>query len=99
PLNRHARRGTIHPERSDHGRGLPMPLRAVGVHALAPSGPTPQPREVGFGAGFVQEDQLGRIQSRLLTLPRAARLGDRGTVLFAGPECLFLYVSPSLTNA
>ena len=54
--------------------------------------------EVGLGARFVQEDQLGRVKARLPPPPKPTRPRNVGTVLFAGAECLFLYVNPILPN-
>jgi hypothetical protein len=64
------------------------------METLALGGSSPQPGHVGFGPGFVEEDQAGRVEGRLLADPAAAGLPDVGAVLFAGPESLFLYVSP-----
>jgi len=55
--------------------------------------------QVGFRTRFIQKDQLGRIKARLPLAPEAACPRDIGTVLFAGPECLFLYVRPIFPNA
>ena len=57
--------------------------------ASAPAGP------IGFGPGFVQEDQAGRVEARLLADPPAAGSPDVRTVLFAGPESLFYMSGPS----
>ena len=54
--------------------------------------------EVGLGARFIQKDQLGRIKARLLFAPAPPRPGDVWTVLLAGAECLFLYVSSILAS-
>ena len=50
--------------------------------------------EVGLGTRFIQKDQRGRVKTRLLFAPAPTRPGDVWTVLLAGAECLFLYVSP-----
>ena len=55
--------------------------------------------QVGFRTRFIQKDQLGRVKARLPLAPEAARPRDVGTVLFAGAECLFLYVRPIFPNA
>jgi len=52
------------------------------------------PGEVRLGARFIQKDQLGRVKARLPFPPAAPRPCDVWTVLLAGAECLFLYVSP-----
>ena len=55
---------------------------------------TTQAGQVGFGPRFIQKDQLGRVQPRLLFPPAPPRPGDVGAILLAGTECLFLYVRP-----
>ena len=55
---------------------------------------TAETGEVGLGTRFIQKDQLGRVKARLPFAPAAPRPGDVWTVLLAGAECLFLYVSP-----
>ena len=50
--------------------------------------------QVGLGARFIQKDQLSRVKARLPLAPETTRPRDVGTVLLAGAECLFLYVSP-----
>jgi hypothetical protein len=54
---------------------------------------------IGFRARFIEEDQLRRIPPGLLSPPGPPGPADVGTVLFASPERLFLYVSPSRINA
>ena len=67
----------------------PLPFEG----AAAPAG------QVGFRTRFIQKDQLGRVKVRLPLAPEAACPREVGPVLFAGAECLFLYVSPSFSNA
>ena len=69
-------------------------MGAFGMHALSSRSAPSQAGEVGLGAGFVQKDQPGRIEAELAPPPRPARPRDVGTVLLAGPQRLFLYVSP-----
>ena len=45
------------------------------------------------------QGQSGGIQAELAPPPRPARPGDVGAVLLAGPERLFLYVSPIFSSA
>jgi hypothetical protein len=61
--------------------------------------PTTQAGQVGLGTGFVQKDQPGRVKTGLSAPPEPARPGDVRTVLLAGAECLFLYVSPNFSKA
>lgn len=71
-----------------------MTMRSAGMDALALGRATAQTSEVGFSARFIQKNQLGRVQARLPFAPETTGPGDVGAVLLAGPECLFLYVSP-----
>ena len=54
--------------------------------------------QVGLRARFIQKDQPGRVKARLPLAPETPRPRDVWTVLLAGTECLFLYVSPILPN-
>jgi len=98
PLDGHAGGGTVQADRADHGRGLPMALRTWGVDPLTPQGAPAQAGQIGFGTRFVQENQFGRVQTALPTPPGAARPRNVRTVLLAGMECLFLYVSPIFSS-
>ena len=53
-----------------------------------------QAGQIGFGSRFIQKDQFRRIEAGLLPPPALPGFGNVGPVLFAGPESLFLYVSP-----
>ena len=55
---------------------------------------TKQTSQVGFGSRLIQKDQLGRVKAPLALAPEPTRPRDIRTVLLAGAECLFLYVSP-----
>lgn len=68
------------------------------MYPLALEGTSAQTGQVGLGARFIQKDQPGRIEARLPLAPEPARPRDVWTVLFAGAECLFLYVSPIFPN-
>jgi len=74
-------------------------VRALVMHALAALGPPAPAGQIGFGARFIDEDQPRRVPARLLPAPGPAGPRDVRPVLFAGPERLFLYVSPSFANA
>jgi hypothetical protein len=67
----------------------------AGVDTLAALGTATATGHIGFRARFVEEDQPRRIKTGLLTPPGTPRPPDVGAVLFASPERLFLYVSPS----
>jgi len=95
----HAGGRAIPANRANHGGGMPMAVRSLAVDTLAAGRAAAQPRQIGLGPGLIQEDQLGRVEAGLPPPPRPARPGDVRTILFAGPERLFLYVSPSFFNA
>ena len=76
-----------------------MTMRDAGVNALSALGATSQAGHVGLRARFVDEDEPGGIEPELSPTPRAARPRDVRAVLFAGSECLFLYVSPISSKA
>ena len=78
---------------------MPVAVRAAGVDALSARGATPQAGQVGLGARFVEKDQPGGVEAGLAPPPRPARPRDVGAVLLAGPERLFLYVSPIFSSA
>jgi hypothetical protein len=69
-----------------------------GVDAPATLGPATQTGQVGFGSGFIEEDQARQVQRRLPPPPVPSCPGDVRPVLFAGAERLFLYVSPISSN-
>ena len=99
PFDGHAGGGTIEPDRGDHGGGMPVAIRALGMEALASRGAAPQPGHVRFGPRLVEEDEFRRVEALLPPPPEAALAGDVGTVLFASPERLFLKVSPIFSKA
>ena len=90
----HASRRAIQPDGRHHGRGLPMPVGGAGPDSLALGRTSAPTSEVGFGARFIQKNQLGRVQARLPLAPETTSPRDVGAVLCAGAECLFLYVNP-----
>ncbi len=91
--------GAIQADGGDHGGGVPVSVRGAALHARAPQGAAAQAGHVRFRGRFVEEDEPRGIQPALPPLPRPAGLGDVGPVLLAGPECLFLYVSPIFARA
>lgn len=54
------------------------------------TGAAKQPRHVGLGPGFVDEDQLRRIKPGLAHTPCDAGFGDVGPILLGGVDRLFL---------
>ena len=98
PLDGHAGRRAIQADGGEPGRGLPVTVRATGVDALAPPGTSTQAGQVGFRPRFVEEDQACGVKAGLLPPPRPTCPRELRAVLFAGAECLFLYVSPSFAK-
>ena len=78
---------------------MPMAMRGAGVNALSVLGATSQAGQVGLRARLVDEDESGRIPTELSSAPCSACPRDVRAVLFAGSECLFLYVSPIPSKA
>jgi len=93
-INHHAGRAAVPTDGGYHRCRLPMAMRTAGVDSPAQLGPPVQACHVGLRTRFIQEHQLGRIQSQLFTPPLLAGFGYVWAVLLAGPESLFLYVSP-----
>jgi hypothetical protein len=73
---------------------VPMAVRGAGVNPLPTGSASAQPRHVGLGSRLIQKDQFCGVKSRLPPPPCPPRPRDVGTILFAGAERLFLYVSP-----
>ena len=70
----------------------------LGVDTLAFGGTATLTGQIGLGPRFIQKDQFGRVEAGLLPAPSPPRPRNVRTVLFAGPERLFLYVSPILAK-
>ena len=86
-------------ERRQKGRGVPVAERGMAVQALTAWAPAAQRRHVGFDPGFVNKDETGRVDARLIFQPLFPAAPDIGTALLAGDQCLFWCVSPcSCTN-
>ena len=98
-LDGHAGSGTIQADRGDHRRRMPVAIRGAGVDAFSALGATSQTGHIGLRARFIDEDERGRIETKLSPPPRSARSRDVWALLFASPECLFLYVRPICSRA
>lgn len=81
-------------QRTDKGRGLPVPLRRVPPAALAARASSVPQRHVRAGPGLVDEDQRWCAQARLLLAPVLALLSDLYALLLGGVEGLFFNVIP-----
>jgi hypothetical protein len=65
-----------------------VPGRGVIICTLAAWGSSPQAGHIGFGPGFVQENQRMRIQRAAATQPALACSGYARALLLTGAECL-----------
>lgn len=69
------------------------------MQALTTGRSTTKARHIRFRCRLVEEDKTRRVEAALVPPPSAPRPGDIFAVLFAGPERLFLYVSPMFSSA
>jgi hypothetical protein len=83
-INDEGRGDPVLTQPSDERQYFPMPPRHPPDNTLAAFGATAQSRHVGRRAGFINEDQLGRIEKRLLLLPGGARRGNVRPLLLGG---------------
>ena len=76
-------------QRRNECHGHPMAARSIGPKWLAFGPPAMSGRHVGFGPGFVDEDQpLGRY-ALLIFSPLLSPVGDIGPILLAGEDGFF----------
>jgi len=73
----------------NEGQGLPMSPRHAADKSVAAFGAPAQPRHVGGGAGFIDEDQPRRVEIGLRGDPGGARRGHVRTLLLAGVHGFF----------
>ncbi len=66
-----------------------MTMRNLALQALAPKAAAARARHVRGAAGFVDEDELFRIQPLLISPPGFPRGGHVGTILLAGEHAFF----------
>jgi len=71
------------------GENLPVPPGHSADEASAAFGAPAQPRHVGRGPGFIEEDQSGRVEIGLCRNPGGARRGDVRPLLLAGVHDFF----------
>lgn len=81
PVDSHAGRRTVQPNRRDHRRGAPMTMRGVIDYTLALLGPASQTRHVRFCPRFIEKNEPSRVERRLLSPPFLAVFFHVGPVL------------------
>ena len=79
----------IEPQPSHKGHGLPMAPGNAADHTTPALGASVKPRHLGRCAGLIDEDQLGRIKSRLIVLPALAGLGHVRPLLLGRAHAFF----------
>jgi hypothetical protein len=73
----------------DEGHCLPMAPRHAADDPVAARRTAAQPGHIGGSAGFVDEDQPGRIESGLIRFPGDTRFGDVRPLLLGGVHDFF----------
>src|SRR3954463_886270 len=76
-----------------------MPVRHAGNEPFAARRPAVTPRHIGRCPGLIDEDQVRRVQIRLLFAPARAGGGAIRAGLLGGVVRLFLSVRPSRSSA
>ncbi len=89
-VHNHRRRHAIQAQPGDQGRRLPMAMGHAGAAAFAAPGPAAQAGHLGGGPGFVEKNQLSRIEVRLQLEPRYTPGRYVFTILLACMRRLFL---------
>ncbi len=69
------------------------------MDTLSPLSAPTKPGQIRLGSRLIQKDQPGGIEAPLSPLPTSPGPCDIRTLLLAGMQCLFLYVSPNLSSA
>jgi hypothetical protein len=85
-------------ERGEEGQRPPAAMRSFGNQPLASRRTSMAARHIGFGPGFVDEDDPGRIKPALLLLPLRPPLRHVGPILLAGMQASFLKLMPSCSK-
>ena len=102
PVEQPGRHQPIVAQAGDEGLRPLVAQRRVVAHPRAPPRPPAQPRHVGPGAAFVDEDQPVRLLAHP-RLPPAGPFGARrahvGALPLAGDQRLFLYVMSARISA
>jgi len=77
------------PERGEEGHGGPPPMGHMGDQALAAWGAAVGAGHVGLGPGFIDEDQAGGIDARLMAAPACAAPRNVGSMLLGCVQAFF----------
>lgn len=82
------------PQAPDEGNCLPVAVRHGHAQPLSTRGTSVAARHLRVGTGFVDEDQLFRVEVELAVEPGLAGAQDVGAILFLRMAGLFLRICP-----
>ena len=102
PVEQPGRHQPVVAQAGDEGLRPLVAQRRMVAHPRAAPRPPAQPRHVGLGAAFVDEDQPVRLLAHPRLAPAGpfgARRAHVGALPLAGDQRLFLYVMPARISA
>jgi hypothetical protein len=73
-------------QRAHKGHGSPMTVRCKTIEPLAFRTPAAQRRHIGSDPGFINENELARVETALPSLPARSLTGDVRPVLVNGEQ-------------
>lgn len=80
---------SVQPQPGHKGHRLPVPPGYAADDAATALGAAIESRHFGRGSGLINEDQLGRIEPRLMNLPPRPSLGHVRPLLFGRLHAFF----------
>ena len=80
---------TITPQGGEEGHCLPVTVRDLCREPPAPRAPTSDGSHVGLDPGFIDEDETGRINPRLIFFPARAAARHVGAILLGRQHAFF----------
>jgi hypothetical protein len=89
PIQHKGRGDPVTAQRGNKRHRLPVAVRDLGNKPLAAKAPAARAGHVGFGPGFINEDEPRRIDPGLVFLPAEAPPGNVRTILLCGKQGFF----------
>jgi len=80
---------TITPQGGEEGHCLPVTVRDLCREPPAPRAPTSDGSHVGLDPGFIDEDETGRINPRLIFFPTRPAARHVGAILLGRQHAFF----------